>query len=1081
MTLRSWLMKRHTRLLKKRGKLLLCLICVGVSSATLYTGSAANQAIEFARDIRPIIEAACYKCHGSKSARGQLRLDNRKLALEGGISGAAIIPGDAGKSLLLRRILGEGGEARMPMGAAPLKPEQIEMIRKWIDQGAVWPEEDRDPGGQRDGGTVRQKHWAYIKPVRPELPPVKNVAWARNPIDRFILARLEKEGLAPSPEAAKETLVRRVYLDLTGLPPGPKDVDQFVADSSPDAYEKLVDRLLASPHYGERWARPWLDLARYADSNGYERDTPRVMWKYRDWVINALNKDMPFDQFTVEQIAGDMLPNATLDQKIATGFHRNTMLNQEAGVHDEEARWETLLDRVNTTGAVWLGATIGCAQCHNHKYDPFTQKEYYKLLAFFDNYEYTIYQQPGNEGWVVEPEIETPAPEQTARRARLQAEIKSLEERLKTVTPALASAQDEWERKFIEAQANWITLDPSEISTDNGATLTKLEDRSILATGANPDTETYTVVARANLHGVTGVRLEGLPHEKLPRGGPGRDIYGNFILNRFEVEVSPGDSPGETRKLKFKGAKADEYLDAYRGTSAPTNFAPDNLLDETNEVGWGVDALKRDERLGYQLVLDLEKPLMMEGETLLKVRLKFGSEFNRRQSIGRFRLSVTSAQSPAFVVSLPAELRPILAIPPSRRDATQKAALTKEFLATTTLLEAERDRLAKLQGELYAIRIDKALVMRERASFERPSTYLRERGSYTNIGEKVYADTPAALPPLPANRMPNRLGLAYWLIDEENPLTSRVTVNRFWEQIFGRGLVETSEDFGTQGERPSHPELLDWLAVTFRDGEKERRRDGEIEGQGDRKTERPISPNSPISPISPISWSMKSLLRLIVTSATYRQSSRVNPALRERDPYNRLLARGPRFRVEAEMVRDIGLAASGLLNRTIGGPSVNPSPTGRPEDRYRRGVYTAIRRTTAPPNMTSFDAPSREFCAVRRVRTNTPLQALTVLNDPVFFDFARGLANRVLTEAGPELRDRLIYAFRLCMARRPNEKEIEELVALYQRQLARGAVDGAATRALTKDVDKEMNLPELAAWILVSNTLISLDETLTKE
>src|SRR5262245_5798485 len=473
MTLRSWLMKRHTRLLKKRGKLLLCLICVGVSSATLYSGSAANQAIEFARDIRPIFEAACYKCHGSKSARGQLRLDNRKLALEGGISGAVIIPGDAGKSLLLRRILGEGGEARMPMGEAPLRTEQIEMIRKWIDQRAEWPEGE----GETASGREIQKHWAYIKPVRAEPPPVKNAAWARNPIDRFILARLEKEGLAPSPEAAKETLVRRVYLDLIGLPPGPKEVDQFLADSSPDAYEKLVDRLLASPHYGERWARPWLDLARYADSNGYERDVPRVMWKYRDWVIGALNNDMPFDQFTVEQIAGDMLPAATLDQQIATGFHRNTMLNQEAGVDDEEARWETLVDRVNTTATVWLGATIGCAQCHNHKYDPFTQKEYYKLLAFFDNYEYTVYQQPGNEGWVVEPEIETPAPEQAARRAELQAEIKNIEERLKTVTPALAAAQTDWERKFTEAQADWIALDPSGITTDNGTTLTKLEDR----------------------------------------------------------------------------------------------------------------------------------------------------------------------------------------------------------------------------------------------------------------------------------------------------------------------------------------------------------------------------------------------------------------------------------------------------------------------------------------------------------------------------------------------------------------------------------------------------------------------------
>src|SRR5262245_1189032 len=499
-----------------RLKLLLCLISLLVAVLIpWFNRVAADQAVDFARDIQPILESACYQCHGPKKSHGQLRLDNGNLALKGGISGAAIIPGNAKGSLLIRRLLGEGGEARMPMGGDPLKPEQIELIIKWIDQGAVWPGLE-----QR---VESAKHWAYLKPVRPDLPQVKNIEWVRNPIDRFILARLEKEGLRPSPEASKETIIRRLSLDLIGLPPAPKEVDQFVADNSPGAYEKLVDRLLASPHYGERWALPWLDLARYADSNGYERDVPRIMWKYRDWVINAFNKDMPFDQFTIEQIAGDMLPNATLDQKIATGFHRNTMLNQEGGVDDEEARWETLIDRVNTTGTVWLGATIGCAQCHNHKYDPFTQKEYYKLLAFFDNYEYTIYLQPGNEGWVVEPEIEMPAPEQAAKRAELQARIKSLEERLKTVTPALTNAQADWEPKFTEGQVHWVPLKPWEIFADNGTTLARLDDGSILATGANPDTETYTIVALANLQGVTGLRLEALPDEKSPRGGPGRD------------------------------------------------------------------------------------------------------------------------------------------------------------------------------------------------------------------------------------------------------------------------------------------------------------------------------------------------------------------------------------------------------------------------------------------------------------------------------------------------------------------------------------------------------------------------------
>jgi mono/diheme cytochrome c family protein len=1025
----------------KRLKLLLCLFCLIVSVLIPYFKSAAaDQAVDFARDIQPIFEEACYQCHGPKKSLGQLRLDNGNLALKGGISGAAILPGKARGSLLMRRLLGEGGEARMPMGGDPLKPEQLKLIRKWIDQGAVWP------GVEKRAELT--KHWAYLKPVRPDLPQVKNSAWVRNPIDRFILARLEKEGLRPSPEAAKETIVRRLYLDLTGLLPDPKDVDLFVADSSADAYEKLVDRLLASPHYGERWAVPWLDLARYADSNGYERDVPRIMWRYRDWVINALNRDLSFDKFTIEQLAGDMLPNATLEQKIATGFHRNTMLNQEGGVDDEEARWETLIDRVNTTGAVWLGSTIGCAQCHNHKYDPFTQKEYYKLLAFFDNYEYSIYQQPGNEGWVVEPEIEMPAPEQAARRASLQTEMKKLEEILNTVTPKLASARVEWERSLTEAQTDWAIIDPLEVSAANGTTLTNLGDGSVLASGAHPDLETYTVVAKRNLQGITGIRLEVLPHAKLPRGGPGRDIYGNFILNGFEVEVASSDST--TQVLKFKEATADEYLNAYRGTSAPTNFTPANLLVKGNEVGWGVDALKRDERLSYQLILTLDAPLSTTGEAIIKVKLKFGSEFNRRQSIGRFRLSVTASPEAAFVASLPAELRPILAIPPAKRTASQSQAMTNEFLTTTPLLKAERDRLAGLRGELNAIRIEKALVIQERMGFERPSTFLRERGSFTNVGEKVYADTPAILPPLGAGRMPNRLGLAYWLVDAENPLTGRVTVNRFWEQIFGRGLVETSEDFGLQGERPSHPELLDWLAVEFREK----------------------------------GWSMKSLLRLIVTSATYRQSSRATPTLLERDQYNRLLARGPRFRLDAEFVRDIGRAASGLLNRTIGGPSVNPSQRSEPEGRYRRGLYTSIRRTTPPASMTAFDAPSREFCTVRRVRTNTPLQALTVLNDPAFFEMARGMARRIMNEAGPELQARLAYGFRLCLARRPVAKEIEMLASLYRQQLERFTGNPEGAKSLLRGFANEgeqAKLSELAAWTVISNTLLSLDETMTKE
>ncbi len=772
--------------------------------------------VDFVRDIQPIFKAHCLKCHGAEKTKGQLRLDSRPLALKGGVSGKVIVPGDGKGSRMIELLLAKDPDERMPAKAEPLAAGKIELVRRWIDEGAEWP----------DSASVDakvQKHWAYVKPVRPAAPAVKDAAWLRNPIDAFVLARLEKEGLAPSPEASRETLLRRLSLDLVGLPPSPEEVDAFVADGD---YEKAVDRLLASPHYGERWARPWLDLARYADTNGFNFDSRRVMWKYRDWVIDALNRDMPFTQFTVEQIAGDLLPEPTLQQRIATGFHRNTLTNEEGGVDKEEARWETLLDRVNTTGAVWLGATLACAQCHNHKYDPFSQREYYRFQAFFENCD--------------EPKIELLTPAQQAERKRLRAEVKKEEDSL------------------------------------------------------------------------------------LPRESP------------------------------------------------------------------------------------------------IHVRKAINLPFEKRSNTNRNDL-LTYYRSQA-----PAELKPLC----------------------TNLLG--------LYAELDKLDVGTALVLREKPGTEPPSAHVRIKGGFVNRGEKVTAGVPASLHPLPAGAFPNRLALARWLVSEENPLVARVVVNRYWGEFFGRPIVESPEDLGTQGLPPSHPELLDWLATEF----------------------------------MRLGWSPKALHRTIVFSATYRQSSRVTRPLLERDPYNRLLARGPRFRMEAEMIRDTVLAASGLLSRKIGGPSVFPlqadtsgviainkvdtswTPSAG-EDRYRRGLYTHWRRTAPFAAFAVFDAPSRECCSILRPRTITPLQALTGMNDPGFFDAARGLARRILAREG-DVRSRATYGFRCAVSRRPEGGEVDVLVGVYEKERERFSRDPKAAHAVAGNA-------EAAAWTMVANVLLNLDETITKE
>jgi hypothetical protein len=1023
--------------------------------------TAKAQTIDFNRQIKPLFEASCYKCHGASRAMGQLRLDVKKLAFDGGISGPTIIPGKGAESRLVHRLLGAGGESKMPLGGDPFTPEQIDLIRLWIDQGAFWP----DDSALSTNHSALPSHWAYVKPVHSTLPAVREGAWVRNPIDNFILARLEKEGLKPSAEAEKGKLLRRVYLDLTGLPPSPSEVAAFLADRSADAYEKVVDRLLSSPAYGERWARVWLDLARYADSNGFEKDSPRVMWKYRDWVIDAFNRDLPFNQFTIEQLAGDMLPNPTREQMIATGFHRNTMLNQEGGIDPYEARFDILVDRVNTTSTVWLGSTLGCAQCHNHKYDPFTQKDYYRFYAFFEGAEYEIgYQSPGEDitRYVKEPEISLPTPEQEAKRLKLDAELKRSSEILSTHTPALDQAQSQWEQELRAAAGKWVALDAISARSLSGTTFTQQSDSSILAGGANPEVETYIVSGRTSLRGVTGVRLEALADSHLPKGGPGRDPYGNFLLTGIEAEVAPAGQPGRRTKIEFKDARVDDAAIRFEAARFFRADPQNSAVDAPR--GWYVNATRDDVRMPRQAVFNFAKPIGYAAGTLLTIKLKFeGGSLG--QGIGRFRLSVTNAADPLAVVVIPARLRTAMALAPPERTQKQRDEISSLYRSVTPLLAEERQRAARLRDELRNLGIVTALITRERPDAKTPSTFIRERGNFMLQGERVEANVPAIFKLLPEGKPVNRLALARWLVDENNPLVARVFVNRLWDQVFGRGIVETSEDFGSQGSMPTHPELLDWLATEFIGGK----------------------------------WSMKSILRVMVNSAAYRQSSAATPALLERDPDNRLLARGPRFRIEAEMVRDVALSASGLLSRKVGGPSVYPPQpegiwrnpysgarwvTSEGEDRYRRSIYTFIRRTSPYPSMVTFDATSREYCTVRRVRTNTPLQSLTALNDEAFFEMARAMGARILKEAGAGLRGRLNYGFTLVTSRAPKAEEVDRLERYYQEQFGRFLADPAAAQKVVSNragTNGKDAATELATWTMVANVLLNLDETLTKE
>jgi hypothetical protein len=1210
-------------------------------------------AVVFSRDIRPILSKHCFKCHGpdEEARKGGLRLDVREGALKPADSGAAaIVPGKVDESELLARIVSDDAAVVMPPPETKsvLSPREKSLLSKWIAGGADY-----------------QPHWSFLPPKQAPLPPVKNAAWPKNEIDRFILARIEAEGMAPSPEADRYTLARRLYLDLLGLIPTVEETDAFVNDTAPDAYERLVDRLLKSPHYGERWARKWLDLARYADTNGYEKDRARTVWPYRDWVIEALNADMPFDRFTIEQLAGDMLPDATVASRVATGFHRNTMLNEEGGIDPLEFRFHAMVDRVGTTATTWMGLTMACSQCHNHKYDPLSQREFYGLFAFLNNAD--------------EPEYELPVAdsESPAARAERLAKLAALEQDLGNQFP-------------VPSDFTWETLVPRSAKGSSNATLAVQADGSVLVSGENPDTDTYTVEFDAVPEQLSRLRLVALTDASLGQQGPGRTPHGNFVLTELRGQVQiPATEPGSEGKptpFEFKSAVADFSQDQFPAEHAidgkpktgwaihgPGNFNVSRTLtlsvapiagveklpaaaklrcsltlaqnfgtqhtlgrfkleagrpiptdvpverrrkealtrafeawlagETANTSRWTAarpasatsnlplltieeddcviatgDQTKRDvytldfagdyagatavridaipdERLprrgpgnvyyegpfgdfflsevkasvggqpvkireasdsfasggnraasaidgnpqtGWSInggqgkphaaVFVFDKPLPAEAAAGFRIELVFERYY--ACGLGKFRVSVTRDEKPAKARVRDAEVDTALTVSEGDRTAAQNARLWLEFLRNAP-------ELADARKPLEALRVEPArgtatLVMRERPANNPRPTFVHKRGEFLQPTDRVEAVIPAALSEWPADRPKNRLEFAKWLASERNPLVGRVTMNRQWGAIFGKGLVRTSEDFGLQGELPSHPELLDWLAVEFMKR----------------------------------GWSMKAMHRLIVTSATYRQSSRVTPEALAKDPLNRLLGRAPRYRIDGELVRDVVLRASGLLSTKLGGPSVYPpQPPGvtsegtygalawtvsTGEDRYRRGLYTFAKRTAPFAMFGTFDAPSGEACVPRREVSNTPLQALTLLNDATSMEAARALGNLandlptvvspdrsgtpVAKTSGPDIRARIVLLFRRCLTRPPTPEELAELERYFAA--TRASLVAASTTAVSgtteetvkpgeilglKEGETQPNAADLATWTLVARALLNLDETITRE
>jgi hypothetical protein len=1160
----------------------------------------AQTAPDFQRDIRPILSNICYKCHGpdpaerkgGKEGSGGLRFDTEEGSRADLDGTFAIVPGHPEKSDLIARITSADPDELMPppKSGPKLSPREIEAFKQWIKAGAKYT-----------------KHWSYEKPVRPAVPAIADCGlrvadwpagvrledWSANPLDAFVLQRMTKEGLKPSPPATPEALVRRMTLDLTGLPPTPEEADAFVAESirnPQSAIRNLADRLLASSAYGEHWGRAWLDLARYADSAGYADDPPRTIWAYRDWVIRAFNTNMPFDQFTIEQIAGDLLQNPTEEQIIATAFHRNTMTNSEGGTDDEEFRSAAIVDRANTTMSVWMGTSFACAQCHTHKYDPITNAEYFRLYAFLNN---SADADKKDES----PVLSFTTAEQKAQRVQWEAELSATDAKFKTPPAPVIAGAEKWARDF-PSKLDWRSPQPVAAKAKSGAAVATQPDGTIGVPKNDAKQDSYTVeLPLAAAEKISAVRIESLPADMLPGKGAGHG-GGNFVVTRVRASVVPPDAakgpvaryvrielPGKNKTLQLAevevfsngrnvatggvatqsgtyadaeakraidGNTAGEYakgsvahaaegddrwwevdlkadyaldritvwnrtelperlkgfrvvaLDAKRqpvwertGNDAPAktvafalngsreigfstavadftqaDFDEQGLLSEPpkdakpkagkKQAGWGVGGATTKP---HTLTLLASKPVDAPAGSRIVVTIEHESKFEK-MTLGRFRIAATSDPRVAAHVSTPVDVLGILAVAAEQRTPAQRERLKDHYTRQLAPeLKPEREKLTALRKQIDGLTAVTVPVMRELAGDQRRKTRIQLRGNFLALADEVTEGVPAAFHPLPKDAPMNRLTLARWLVDENNPLTARVIANRFWESIFGIGIVRTSEEFGAQGEPPSHRELLDWLATEL---VREK-------------------------------WDVKKFLKLLVTSATYRQSSKVTPGLVERDPENRLLARGPRFRMGAEMVRDQALAVSGLLSRKMYGPSVRPPrpnmglsaafgggldwATSAGEDMHRRALYTEWRRTAPYPSMVTFDAPNREVCTLRRNRTNTPLQALVTMNDPVYIEAAQALARRMLS-GGSTPEEKTRTGFRLTLTRKPTDKEVQRIVALHDTVLAAYRQDEKkALEMATNPIGpgpKGADIADLAAWTTVANTLLNLDETVMK-
>ncbi|TWU09013.1 Planctomycete cytochrome C [Symmachiella macrocystis] len=1229
-----------------------CVITVGLLCSFVGQAQAAEpRSVDFNRDVRPILSETCFRCHGPDSAarEADLRLDNADDAFADRGDLFAIVPGEPEKSEAYQRLVADDESLKMPPPDSKLSltPEQVETLRLWIAQGAKY-----------------EKHWSFITPIRPALPAVQQTHWPRNAIDYFVLAQLEERGIAPAPRAARETLIRRLSLDLTGLPPTLDELDAYLADESPEAYEKVVDRLLASPAYGERMAKLWLDGARYADTNGYQNDAERFMWRWRDWVINAYNANMPFDQFTIEQLAGDLLPNATLEQRIATGFNRNHTTSDEGGIIPEEYRVDYVANRLETTSTVWLGLTMGCARCHTHKYDPITQTEYYQLFAFFNNIPEKG--KDGDKGNSV-PFIKAPTPQQLAEQKRLKGEISEAEKTVAELIDGSAEQRRAWEtatRQRWSAQtveraeattddvtritfdgpdsritenaslvpahvtpgllltaeapvalsdvgafdtstpftvslwlrpsesghgtlvarrndkrgyeisltdkrtvtvrlfhdraenaidvsaagelpterwshlavtydgsgkagsvqvyrdgraekmdvqqdkldgtiarseslvlgtsktdgprfrgvvddlhifateqtaeqiqelcagrgADWDVAPIESVKSKGGATFELRDDGSVFVTGANRQREDYLVKILTERTDLSAIRLEVLRDEQLPKQGPGRGEDGTFHLSEVEAEAVSVVNPHNTQTIHFTAAYADESRDG---------FDVGKLIDGNVEGknSWSVKTNSK--RSSRNAILVATEPFGFDGGTILKIKLRHQSDVPSR-TLGRFRVSLNA--QPTAVPGVAEQIAVDLATPSNQRTASQQQRLERHYIGEQIDGgEQALAQLATLQREKNEVEaaIPTTMVMQE---MEQPRTaHVLIRGQYDQHGDEVTAGVPASLNPFPADEPRNRLGLARWLTSGEHPLTARVTVNRFWKIYFGTGLVKTDEDFGAQGEWPVHIDLLDWLATEFVQN----------------------------------GWDIKALQKTIVMSAAYQQDARVGAELLKIDPHNRLISRGPRFRMSAEMIRDNALAVSGLLVKKIGGPSVKPyQPPGlwkevssgvvranlfeqdHGDNLYRRSLYTFWKRAAPPPALQTFDAPTREYCVTNRSRTNTPLQALILMNDVTYVEAARVFAQRLMNEGPQDSAGRITRAFRLAVGRKPSRYEIVVLLKLLKSRMSYYRTHGdAATELLSvgeAPLDETVSSAELAAWTNIASLILCLDESITK-